>query len=88
MKPSKQNKQLLRKKITAKESESGKLHLLLVEDNKEILSFLQRELQAAYTISRAGNGEEAMEILNKENIHLVISDIMMPVMDGIELCKR
>jgi signal transduction histidine kinase/ligand-binding sensor domain-containing protein/DNA-binding response OmpR family regulator len=71
-----------------KETDPGKLHLLLVEDNKEILSFLQRELQAAYTISRAGNGEEALEILNKENIHLVISDIMMPVMDGIELCKR
>ncbi|MBO9633567.1 MAG: response regulator [Chitinophagaceae bacterium] len=66
----------------------GKLHLLLVEDNKEILSFLQKELQAMYSISRAVNGEEALDILSRENIHLVISDIMMPVMDGIELCKR
>lgn len=71
-----------------KESDPGKLHLLLVEDNREILHFLLKELQPVYTISRAGNGEEALEILNKENIHLVISDIMMPVMDGIELCKR
>lgn len=70
------------------DKDPGKLHLLLVEDNKEILSFLQKELQAVYSISRAVNGEEALEILSRENIHLVISDIMMPVMDGIELCKR
>lgn len=71
-----------------KDADPSRLHLLLVEDNKEILQFLQKELNAAYTISRAGNGEEALEILQRENIHLVISDIMMPLMDGIEFTRR
>lgn len=69
-------------------SDPNKLHILLVEDNREIMSFLQKELHAAYTISKAYHGEEALEILKQENIQLVISDIMMPVMDGIELCRQ
>jgi signal transduction histidine kinase/DNA-binding response OmpR family regulator len=64
------------------------ISVLLVEDNKEIINFIKKELQKDYTIFKAGNGQEALEILEKENIHLVISDIMMPVMDGIELCKE
>lgn len=67
---------------------SAKLHILLVEDNNEIAVFLQKELTANYFISRAKNGEEALDILAGENIQLVISDIMMPVMDGIELCRH
>ena len=62
--------------------------LLLVEDNKEILDFVGKELRAKYNIRRALNGQEAIDIMLKENIHLVISDIMMPVMNGIDLCKR
>lgn len=67
---------------------NAKLHILVVEDNKEIAVFLQKELTANYQISRANNGEEALDIVAGENIQLVISDIMMPVMDGIELCRR
>lgn len=70
------------------ETDPAKLPLLLVEDNKEILQFIQRELHSHYTIFRAHNGEEALQVLSAENIELVISDIMMPVMDGIELCRR
>jgi ligand-binding sensor domain-containing protein/signal transduction histidine kinase/DNA-binding response OmpR family regulator len=62
--------------------------ILLVEDNREILGFIQRELSGTYNILIALNGQEALEVLQKENVHLVISDIMMPVMDGIELCKK
>lgn len=62
--------------------------ILLVEDNREILSFIQRELSAGYNILTAVDGQKALVLLQKENIHLVISDIMMPVMDGIELCKK
>lgn len=69
-------------------TDPGKMPLLLVEDNKEILQFIQRELSSQYNIYRAHNGEEALELLANENIELVISDIMMPVMDGIELCRR
>jgi ligand-binding sensor domain-containing protein/signal transduction histidine kinase/DNA-binding response OmpR family regulator len=62
--------------------------LLLVEDNREILGFIQKELSPSYNIIRAYNGLEALELLQKEIVHLVISDIMMPVMDGIELSKK
>ncbi|MBS1599077.1 MAG: response regulator [Bacteroidetes bacterium] len=67
---------------------SSRPKILLVEDNKEILDFISKELHADYTVRRAYNGKEALDVLNDENIQLVISDIMMPVMDGLELCKR
>lgn len=62
--------------------------LLLVDDNEEILDFLSEELNEKYTIFTALNGREALEVLRNEAIHLVISDIMMDVMDGFELCKK
>lgn len=61
--------------------------LLLIDDNEEILEFIEDELNEKYTILKATNGQEALEILQHEVIQLVISDIMMPVMDGFELCK-
>lgn len=61
--------------------------ILFVEDNREILDFISRELQFDYTVRRALNGKQALEIIKEENIQLIISDIMMPVMDGIELCR-
>jgi two-component system cell cycle response regulator len=61
--------------------------LLLVDDNEEILEFLETELNEKYTIVKAIDGEAALELLRQEVIQLVISDIMMPVMDGFELCK-
>ena len=69
-------------------ADHSKPAILLVEDNKEILGYLQRELVSGYHVLRAYNGQEALEILNRENVQLIISDIMMPVMDGIELCKK
>jgi CheY-like chemotaxis protein len=68
--------------------DSNKPTILVVEDNKEILSFIQRELWPNYQTRFALNGQHALEVLDKENVQLVISDIMMPVMDGIELCKK
>ncbi|MEP6948083.1 MAG: two-component regulator propeller domain-containing protein, partial [Ginsengibacter sp.] len=64
------------------------ISILIVEDNKEIINFLQKELHNNYNIYKAANGKEALQILLQENIELVISDIMMPVMDGIELCRK
>lgn len=62
--------------------------VLIVEDNKEIAGFLEKELHHKFNVHRSANGRDALEVLAKENVQLVISDIMMPVMDGIELCRR
>ncbi len=61
--------------------------LLLVDDNEEILEFLENELNEKYTIIKALNGKEALAQLKQEVVQLIISDIMMPVMDGLQLCK-
>ena len=61
--------------------------ILVVEDNDDILQLLQRLLGADYYVYTATNGEEAMELLEHEKIDLVVSDIMMPRMDGIEMSR-
>ena len=62
--------------------------ILIVDDNKEIIEFLSENLKSKYFVLSASNGEKALEILEKESVHLIVSDIMMPVMDGFELCRR
>jgi two-component system cell cycle response regulator len=62
--------------------------VLLVDDNEEILDFISDDLDTDYTIYTAINGQEALIVLQNEPVQLVISDIMMPVMDGFELCKK
>lgn len=61
--------------------------ILLVDDHEDILHFLSGDLEDKYNIFTAHNGKEALEKLHHESIQLVISDVMMPVMDGFELCK-
>lgn len=61
--------------------------ILLVDDNEDILEFLADELGEKYNLVTAQNGQEALDILKEKVIHLVISDVMMPVMDGFEFCK-
>jgi len=63
-------------------------NLLLVDDEEEILDFLERILRTKYAIYRAENGHEALKILSAEAVQLVVSDVMMPEMDGFELCKK
>lgn len=62
--------------------------ILLVDDNDEIVEFISSILAPAYTIVTAENGQDAMAILHEKTVDLVISDVMMPVMDGFELCKQ
>src|SRR6187399_548751 len=62
--------------------------ILLVDDNEDILGFLSNDLCDKYQVFTAFNGKEALDILNKEIVHLIISDIMMPVMDGFRLCRE
>ncbi|WDF56691.1 hybrid sensor histidine kinase/response regulator transcription factor [Mucilaginibacter sp. KACC 22063] len=62
--------------------------ILIVEDNDDIVKYIGQELKNEYQILRAGNGIEALEILAEHPVQLIVSDIMMPIMDGIELCRR
>ena len=68
-------------------ADAHKMSVLLVDDNKELISFLQDYFSKKYNIFTAANGAEALEIARNESVQLVISDIMMPVMDGIQLCR-
>ena len=61
--------------------------ILLVDDEEEILDFLERILSTKYSILKCENGKDALEFLNNEAVQLIVCDIMMPVMDGFELCK-
>jgi DNA-binding response OmpR family regulator/anti-sigma regulatory factor (Ser/Thr protein kinase) len=64
--------------------------VLVVEDNPDMRNFIQQILQKEYkTVLTAKNGKEGLEVLRKaeHNIQLIISDIMMPEMDGLELLK-
>lgn len=67
--------------------EKGLRTLLLVEDNEEIRQYLKSKLAIIYNVFDCDNGREALEIIRRREVDLVISDVMMPVMDGIELCK-
>lgn len=62
--------------------------LLIVEDNDNFRRFLMECLQEHYSVVSAANGREALSVLEKTQVHLVISDVMMPKMDGLELCRR
>ena len=61
--------------------------ILLVDDNVEFLDFLEESLSGHYRVFRAADGDQALELLQKEPIDLVVSDVMMPNKDGLELCR-
>lgn len=62
--------------------------ILVVEDDKELLSLFKHVLiKNGYDAAGAGNGQEALELLDSEYFDMIISDIMMPVMDGYELVR-
>ena len=61
------------------------IHILVVDDDKSTRRFLSAVLKKnGYTVSTACNGEDALELMDKEHIDLVVLDIMMPKMDGYE----
>lgn len=68
--------------------DNTKYRLLIVEDNEELMSLIVKLLSPHYYIITASNGQEALEKITENETDLVISDIMMPVMDGIEFCKQ
>lgn len=66
----------------------NRLTILVVEDNRDMRSYIRSVLSEQYNILEAENGSEALTILSTCNVDFIISDLMMPVMDGIELSRR
>ena len=62
--------------------------LLLVDDNRDMRVFLRQSLAEKYVVFEAGNGQEALAAIKKANPEIIISDVMMPEMDGYELCHK
>ncbi|MDW3195033.1 MAG: two-component regulator propeller domain-containing protein [Cytophagales bacterium] len=62
--------------------------LLIIDDNPELRNYLKAELQQEYVIEIAKNGKEGLEKAEKHTPDLIITDVMMPEMDGFEFCER
>lgn len=67
---------------------SGKPSVMLVEDNVDMLDFIEVSLAKKYYFITAENGEDALHKVHDIMPDIIVSDIMMPVMDGLELCRR
>ena len=67
---------------------SSKRYILIVEDNVELRTFLSNTLSKEYKVAEAVNGLEALSLIRVNNPDLIISDVMMPIMDGNELCQQ
>lgn len=77
-------------KVESETVESGEKKrgtILIVEDNDEIRHYLISGLADLFNTFEAENGEEALEILKDNEVDVIVTDVMMPVMDGIKLCK-
>lgn len=68
-------------------ADGAEYSILIVDDNIEILQLLSDRLASQFIIHTALDGQEAITKLKENNIHLVISDVMMPVMNGLALCS-
>ncbi len=67
----------------------SQISILVVDDEKEIADLVEIYLVSdGYRVFKADNAQEGLKILDKEEVHLVLLDIMMPGMDGLEMCKR
>jgi len=62
--------------------------VLVVDDNEDVLTYLSSLMNGNYTVLTAKNGKQGLDIATSKVPDIVVSDVMMPIMDGIELCKR
>lgn len=69
------------------DTESKDYTMLIVEDNTELLEMMARLLKKKYNVVTARNGQQAWNIIQRQELDIVITDVMMPVMDGIELTR-
>ena len=73
---------------SAVEGEDTRPVMLVVEDNNDIREYIQSSFEDAYEVLTASNGKEGWDIAKVRIPSVIISDIMMPIMDGIAFCKR
>ena len=69
-------------------SQGSRLTILVVEDNADMRAFMRSILSDYYNLLEAENGEEALKLLSTSHVDFIISDLMMPVMDGLTLSRR
>ncbi len=69
------------------EQDERKKSILIVDDNKDLRNFLKCFFEEQYTVLESNDGDEAWELLQEKSPELIISDVMMPGMDGFELCR-
>ena len=73
---------------SSEREESGKHGtILIVEDNEELRQYLSNGLSVQFNLIEAENGQKALELLKDNDVDLILSDVMMPIMDGVKLCK-
>jgi signal transduction histidine kinase/ligand-binding sensor domain-containing protein/DNA-binding response OmpR family regulator len=83
--PAEDTEQLLSE---ASDKSGKKQTIMIVEDNEDIRFYLKDNLKAQYHVEEAANGKEGWEKIKQLNPDLVVSDIMMPLMDGLELARK
>lgn len=69
------------------EVDNDRMSIMIVDDNADLLQFLRDYFSKEYNVLTATNGKEALQLAHEQQVQLVISDVMMPEMDGIELCR-
>ena len=74
--------------LPGESSDDDSYKLLVVEDNVELLMLMQQLLGQKYQVKTASNGQQALDIIGSSELDLIVSDVMMPVMDGYELTRR
>ena len=74
--------------ISAEENKEKKGKLLILEDNVEIRAFVRKMFEKEFDIAEADNGMQGLKLLEQQTVDLIISDVMMPEMDGISFCQK
>lgn len=78
----------LEKRIENNANEEEKSIVLIVEDNIDMQEFIYSQLKKYYDVLIANNGVDGIKVLETNSVDLIVSDIMMPLMDGIEFCSK
>ena len=80
-------KEALADSQVGEDTQIADVHLLLVEDNEELLFLMEKILSKHYHVLIAKDGLEALNVIKDNEIDIIISDVMMPEMDGLEFCR-